>query len=462
MEHSNLTQEYRNRFTAKINSLAAQIGTVYGYKIRGRIISALGVVLNAYLPDAKIGDLCMIYLEGSQFELYAEVVAIDGQYAKLLPFGSIASISHNCRVYLTNESFKISVGSFLLGKIVDGFGHVNGGLGTEVKALDSVPNSSDAIEELSIMAQAPSALERPLISNRLDTGITAIDLFTTCGVGQRIAIFAGPGMGKTTLMGMILRNAQVDVLVVALIGERGREVREFIDLELNEDLRKRCVLVVSTSDRPPVEQVKCAYVAQTIAEYFRGQGKNVVLFVDSITRFARAQREIGLSAGEPLARGGFPPSVFLSFPRLMERAGNTPEGSVTAFYTVLMVGDDFSKDPVADEVKSIVDGHIVLSRKLAEKGHFPAIDLQMSLSRIADRIIDKEHLKAARHIRLLLAKYQELEFLIRVGEYQAGQDSLADEAINKSQPIAELVQQGQFDRLKFKDMLSKLITLAKK
>lgn len=457
-----LIDQYKEIFNSKLVAMGNDIEAVKSYKIHGRVISALGVVLVAYLPDAKIGDLCMIYSQKSKFELYAEVVAIDGHQVKLLPFGSTANISHNCRVYLTNENFCIRAGEFLLGKIVDGFGSISGSL---VEEQSSEQNSEQSFvpdgKLLPIMASAPSPLDRPLINDVLTTGVAALDLFTTCGMGQRLAIFAGPGMGKTTLMGMILRNAKVDVLVVALIGERGREVREFIDLELNDDLRRRCVLVVSTSDRPPVEQVKCAYVAQTIAEYFRGQGKNVILFVDSITRFARAQREIGLSAGEPLARGGFPPSVFLSFPRLMERAGNTPEGSITAFYTVLMEGEDFAKDPVSDEVKSIVDGHIILSRKLAERSQFPAVDLQLSLSRVADRIISKEHLEAARHIRLLLAKYHELEFLIRVGEYREGQDALADEAIRKFPQINQLVKQSQIDNPAYKDVVKKLLVLAK-
>ena len=260
-------------------------------------------------------------------------------------------------------------------------------------------------------------------------------------------------------MGIILRNSKVDIIVVALIGERGREVREFIDIELTGEMRSKCVLVVATSDRPPVEQVKCAYVAQTIAEYFRDQGKNVLLFVDSITRFARAQREVGLSAGEPIARSGFPPSVFLSFPRLMERAGNNEHGSITAFYTVLMEGDTVSLDPIADEVKSIIDGHIILTRKLAEQGHFPAINILTSLSRIADRIIEVDQLQAARHIRLLLSKYEELEFLIRVGEYKSGQDKLSDESIAKHAEIMKLLKQNQHEKVNYENALYSLIQL---
>lgn len=459
MHNQEVFHQHRVKLFNQLEQINLKVDLTPNYQIHGRITAALGVVISAYLPEAKIGDLCMIYSHKNNFKLQAEVVALDGHNVKLLPFGNIENISHNCSVYLLKESFKVKVGNYLLGKIVNGFGEVSGRLFESEQAQDR--HTEEITYLMPIMASAPDPLQRPLISQKLITGISSIDLFNTCGLGQRLAIFAGPGMGKTTLMGMMLRNAQVDVLVVALIGERGREVREFIDLELTPELRKRCVLVVATSDRPPVEQVKCAYVAQTIAEYFRAQGKNVILFVDSITRFARAQREVGLSAGEPVTRGGFPPSVFLSFPRLMERAGNTQAGSITAFYTVLMEGDNLSQDPIADEVKSIIDGHIILSRKLAEMGHFPAVDLLMSLSRVADRIIDEQQLEAARHIRLLLSKYNELEFLIRVGEYVPGQDKLADEAVHKYPQIIMLLKQQQFDNKNYVESLNQLVSLAK-
>lgn len=451
-------EQHRKRISTQIQQAIQKIEDCSVYTIHGRIISAIGVVLNAYLPNAKIGDLCKIYAKDTKFELYAEVVAIDGYTVKLLPYGNIENISHNCRVYLLQDSFKIRVGQFLLGKIVDGFGHVIDSL---VGNDEEIPINNNGID-VPIYSKAPDPLLRPLISEPLVTGIKSIDLFTTCGVGQRIGVFAGPGMGKTTLMGMMIRNVKADIVVIALIGERGREVREFIDLELSEDIRARCVLIVSTSDRPPVEQVKSAYIAQTIAEYFRDQGKRVALFVDSITRFARAQREIGLAAGEPIARGSYPPSVFMAFPRLMERAGNNINGSISAFYSVLMEGEDFSQDPVADEVKSIIDGHIILSKKLAEVGHFPSVDLATSLSRIADRIISPEHLKAARHVRLLLSRYKELEFLIRVGEYQPGQDSLADEAVSKNDLIINLLKQSPQENLEFNNIVQQLLNIVKK
>ena len=267
-------------------------------------------------------------------------------------------------------------------------------------------------------------------------------------------------MGKTTLMGMIIRNSSVDIVVVCLVGERGREVREFIDLEIGVEAAKKCVLVVATSDKSSVEQLKCAYIAQTIAEYFRDQGKNVLLFMDSITRFARAGREVGLSAGENLARGGYPASVFLSFPKLMERAGSAMIGSISAFYTVLMEDENISNDAVADEIKSILDGHIILSRKLVESSQFPAIDNLKSLSRVADRIISPQQLNAARHIRLLLSKYEEIEFLIKVGEYKKGSDNVSDEAVDKMQMIQTLLKQKTKDHFNFEDSLKSLLQLS--
>ncbi|MCE2706571.1 MAG: FliI/YscN family ATPase [Proteobacteria bacterium] len=442
-----------SRISDIINILEADISSLSPRQIYGKVVSALGTVITVYLPGVKIGDLCLIFNKQSNFELYAEVVALDDDLVKLLPFGNIENISQSCSVKQLNDSFSIKVSNKLLGKMVNGFGEVTGSITEGVEVEDSIE------KQLPIICRAPDPLSRPLIDSVLVTGVKAIDLFVTCGRGQRIGIFAGPGMGKTTLMGIILRNSQVDIIVVALIGERGREVREFIDIELTGEMRSKCVLVVATSDRPPVEQVKCAYVAQTIAEYFRDQGKNVLLFVDSITRFARAQREVGLSAGEPIARSGFPPSVFLSFPRLMERAGNNEHGSITAFYTVLMEGDTVSLDPIADEVKSIIDGHIILTRKLAEQGHFPAINILTSLSRIADRIIEVDQLQAARHIRLLLSKYEELEFLIRVGEYKSGQDKLSDESIAKHAEIMKLLKQNQHEKVNYENALYSLIQL---
>ncbi|MFN8770328.1 MAG: FliI/YscN family ATPase [Neisseriaceae bacterium] len=458
LEINKLIQDSLSIVNEKISILTDKIDNESCYQMEGSIVSAMGTLIIAKLPLVKIGDLCLIKDKNSDFQLYAEVLAIDNDLVKLIPFGNIENISQNCSITRISDVYKIKVGDFLLGKVVNGFGTVLGNIG---EGLDHEINM-DQFNEYQLVplsALAPDPLSRPLISEPLITGVKSIDLFNTCGLGQRVGIFAGPGVGKTTLMGMILRNAKVDVIVVGLIGERGREVREFIELELDKSLLSKTVLVISTSDKPPVEQLKSAYVAQSIAEYFRDQGKKVLLFVDSITRFARAGREVGLSVGEPITRGGYPPSVFLSFPRLMERAGSNNKGSISAFYTILMEGDNLEADPISDEVKSIIDGHIVLSRKIAETGHFPAINVLTSLSRIADRIINNKQLIAARHLRLLLSKYEELEFLIRVGEYKKGQDKLADEALDKHSKILELLKQGKLDKPDFAQELDRMIKL---
>lgn len=456
-----ITTQYEVNIRKKIAIIESYIDEFTSYKIEGTIVSAKGTMLIARLPQVKIGDMCLIYDHDADINLFAEVLSIEMDLVKLIPFGNIENISQTCKITKFSDSFKIKVGNFLLGKVVNGFGQVLGNIDITVEEDSSA--DLDLLENhqmISIYANAPDPLRRPLISKPLITGVNAIDLFNTCGLGQRFGIFAGPGVGKTTLMGMILRNSEVDVLVVCLIGERGREVREFIELELDAETRKKCVLVVSTSDKPPVEQLKCAYVAQSIAEFFREQGKNVLLFVDSITRFARAGREVGLSVGEPITRGGFPPSVFLSFPRLMERAGCSASGSITAFYTVLMESENISDDPISDEVKSIIDGHIVLSRKIAERGQFPAVNILTSLSRVADRIIDETQLHSARHLRLLLSRYEDLEFLIRIGEYKSGQDLLSDEALEKYSKILELIKQDKMSKPIYADVLETMLKLA--
>lgn len=460
LNKSKVVNDSLAKISKKLGLIDHAVEKKYPYKIYGSLISAVGTIIEVHLPNVKIGDLCKIIDLQNNVDLLAEVVALQNDKVRLLPFGSIEKVSQDCKIELLDSSFQIKVGDFLLGKIVNGFGKVVGNVVDNGK-----PSFGDDYTNLGenrpIQMLAPDPFDRPLIDKPIETGVKSIDLFNTCGLGQRVGIFAGPGVGKTTLMGMIIRNSVVDVVVVALIGERGREVKEFIELELGMSDPSKLVLVIATSDRPAVEQLKCAYVAQTVAEYFRDNGKKVLLFVDSITRFARAGREVGLSSGEPLTRGGYPPSVFLSFPKLMERAGNNLQGSITAFYTVLMEGDNISDDPIADEVKSIIDGHLVLSRKLAERGQFPAIDVLKSLSRIADRIISESHLLAARHIKLLLSKHDELEFLIRVGEYKPGQDKLADEAVDKNKKIIELLKQGRQDSISYDDAINSLVGLAR-
>lgn len=448
----------QHSISMRLQDLNGAVKNLIIVKYTGSVKSAIGTVITVTLPKSKIGDLCQIQDEENAISLLAEVVSIENNEAKLLPFGNIDKISTRVSIDKLSENFVIPIGEFMVGKILDGFGRVTGSLVADLEIRsDELTNANN--NSYPIYNFAPDPLTRKIISEKMLTGVKAIDLFITCGKGQRLAIFAGPGMGKTTLLSMIIKNAMADIIVIALIGERGREVKEFIDLDLDEISRKKCVFVIATSDRPPVEQVKAAYVAQTVAEYFRDQGKDVILFVDSITRFARAQREVGLSAGEPIARGGFPSSVFLAFPKLMERAGNSQNGTLTAFYTVLMESENTQHDPIADEVRSIVDGHIILSKKLVEQSHFPAIDILSSLSRIADRIISPQQLINVRRARLLLSKYNELEFLIRVGEYKTGSDTLADEAVNKNQQLLQFLQQSVNEHTDFESGLKELIEI---
>jgi len=450
-------EQLANTVSNKLNSLDNASRNVSTIEYIGKVKSTIGSIVIVHLPRVKIGDLCKIVDNSIGLNLYAEVVAIFGDDVKLLPLGSTENLSNSATVYKLSENFMIKVGDFMLGKIVDGLGNISG------KMVDDESFHKALKQDIylySIMQRAPDPLTRNLISEKLETGVKSLDMFVTCAKGQRLAIFAGPGMGKTTLLSMIIKNAKCDVIVVALIGERGREIREFIDLDLDDTMRRKTVIVAVTSDRPPVEQLKAAYIAQTVAEYFRDQGKDVIMFVDSITRFARAGREVGLSAGEIATRGGFPPSVFLSFPRLMERAGNSNVGSITAFYTVLMEGEQTNADPIADEVRSIVDGHIILSKKLVEMGHFPAISVLASLSRVADRVISDEQCRAARKLRMLLSKHEELEFLIRVGEYKQGNDKVADEAIQKYSNIMTLLKQKITDKCDYNQTLRELQNLA--
>lgn len=440
---------------ATLKNIAGDLGKMSPCLLTGKLIKASGSIITAYLQKAQIGDLCRIINTDADLTILAEVVAINDNIVTLLPFNSIDGISQECMVYKISDGFSISVGEHLLGKVINGFASIIGNIVED--ATVCADNLNPEKNNVSIMSYAPNPLTRPVISEAFHTGVKAIDALITCGKGQRIGIFAGPGMGKTTLLGMLIRNSKADIVVIALVGERGREVNEFIEFELSDpEIAAKCVLVVATSDRPPVEQLKAAYVAQTVAEYFRDQGLDVLLFVDSITRFARAGREVGLSAGEPITRGGYPPSVFLSFPKLMERAGISDKGSITAFYTVLMEGENLNQDPIADEVKSIIDGHIVLTKKLVEVGHFPAISALQSLSRVADRIITQQHMLAARHMRLLLSKHEEVEFLLRVGEYRAGSDELIDEAIEKNSAINAFLKQNSHESVEFNNMLMEL------
>ncbi len=415
--------------------------------VNGRVMLAAGTVIKAS-GDFHIGEICHISRSGAA-PLRAEVIGFEADQAILTPYGALTGVSNKSVVIPSGAGHDVPVGPALLGRVVDALGQPMDHRGAI--AYDRFYPAENA---------PPDPMRRPVISTPLPLKVRALDGFLTCGEGQRMGIFAAAGGGKSTLLSMLVRNAQADVTIVALIGERGREVREFIEHQLGEEGLARSVVVVATSDRPAVEQVKAAYTATAIAEYFRDMGARVLLLMDSVTRFARAQRQIGLAAGEPPTRRGFPPSVFEKLPSLLERSGRTDSGSITALYTVLVEGDDMN-EPVADEVRSLLDGHILLSRKLAAKGHYPAVDVLGSVSRVMTSLASKAHLEASAKLRELLAKYDEIELLINIGEYQRGQDPLGDEAIAKRDLINAFLRQSVNEAVSYQDACERLQELAR-
>jgi type III secretion protein N (ATPase) len=394
------------------------------------------------LPNVKVGELCILRNPWEDWQLLAEVVGFQRQYALLTPFGSVQGLSPSTEVVSTGEIHSVGVGRALLGRVLDGLGN----------PLDGAP-PPEAETRYPVYADPPNPMLRRIIDRPLSLGLRAIDGMLTCGEGQRMGIFAAAGGGKSTLLSCMVKGTEADVTVLALIGERGREVREFIERDLGKEGMKKAVVVVSTSDRSAMERLKAAYVSTAIAEYFRDQGKKVLLLMDSVTRFGRALREIGLAAGEPPTRRGFPPSVFSSLPLLMERAGTSDKGSITALYTVLVEGDDMT-EPIADETRSILDGHIVLSRKLASSGHYPAIDILASISRVMSSIVDKEHKSMAGEIRNILAKYVEMELLVQIGEYKKGSDAAADNALARIARVNGFLRQKMDESCGFEQTLT--------
>ncbi|MCY4363342.1 MAG: type III secretion system ATPase SctN [Gammaproteobacteria bacterium] len=413
------------------------------FKLRGSVLKVTGTLIRASVPSARIGELCELQNPGSEETVMAETVGFDGREAILSPIGKMTGISNATQITLTGEVQSVAVGPQLLGKVLNGLGVPIGE--PPIKTRTYYP----------VLAEPPDPMTRKVIAQPVTTGLRALDSAITLGEGQRMGIFAAAGVGKSTLLSMLLRQTSVDVVVMALIGERGREVREFIEHDIGEEGLKRSVLVVATSDKNSLERQKAAYVATAVAEYFRDQGRSVLLLMDSVTRFARAQREIGLALGEPPARRGFPPSVFSELPKLLERAGNSDKGSITALYTVLVEGDDMT-EPVADETRSILDGHIILSRQMAEAGHYPAIDVTASVSRVMTAITDKEHQRLNQRMRELLAKRKEIDLLVKVGEYKPGADALADEAIAKYDRINEFLRQGHGETDSIPNVLERL------
>ena len=424
--------------------LEEAVQTATSVEIRGRVEQVVGTIIRAVVPGVKVGELCILQNPWEDFSLKAEVVGFVKNVALLSPLGSCQGVSPATEVIPTGEILSVPVGEELLGRVLDGLGQPIDG-GPALKTRTHYP----------VFAEAPNPMTRKIISKPLSLGLRSLDGMLTCGEGQRMGIFAAAGGGKSTLLSSIIKGCSAEVCVLALIGERGREVREFIEHDLGPEGRKKAVLVVSTSDRSSMERLKAAYTSTAIAEYFRDQGKSVLLMMDSVTRFGRAQREIGLAAGEPPTRRGFPPSVFSELPKLMERAGNNDKGPITALYTVLVEGDDMT-EPIADETRSILDGHIVLSRKLAARNHYPAIDVQASVSRVMNAIVSKEHKKDAQRLRQILAKFAEVELLVQIGEYKKGADKDADEALARIDRVNAFLKQGLDEKSTFEQTLEAL------
>ena len=409
------------------------------YKRLGRVSKEVGLSIESVGPDARLNDLCKIMpRDNPDRVIYAEVVGFKDNRILLMPFEAVDGIAPGCIVENTGKPLMIKVGPELLGKTLDGLGNPSDGSTIHYEA------------EYPCEAAPPDPMEREIISEVLPLGVKAVDGLITVGKGQRIGIFAGSGVGKSTLLGMFARNTKADINVIALIGERGREVREFIERDLGEEGMKRSVLIVATSDKPALIRNKAAKTATAIAEYFRDQGKDVLLMMDSLTRFSMAQREIGLASGEPPVTRGYPPSVYSELPKLLERAGMSKKGSITGLYTVLVDGDDFN-EPITDTARSILDGHIMLNRKLANKNHYPAIDVLMSISRVMSQIVDKEHKAVAGKLKNVLATYNEAEDLINIGAYKSGSNKEIDYAIEKHEAVNNFLLQGVDDRYEFSE-----------
>jgi len=414
-------------------------------RINGKVTQVIGLTVESQGPDASIGELCYIYPSKSTKPLMAEVVGFRENKVILMPLGDLHSISPGCDVVGTGKPLTIPVGSELLGKVLDGLG----------QPLDGSYLSS-RMPSYSTHNAPSNPLGRPRVLQPLGIGVKAIDGLLTVGQGQRVGIFAGSGVGKSTLLGMIARNTTADVNVIALIGERGREVLEFIEKDLGPEGLARSVVIVATSDQPALIRMKGAMIATSIAEYFRDRGLNVMLMMDSVTRYAMAMREVGLAIGEPPATRGYTPSVFAALPKLLERAGTGSKGSITAFYTVLVDGDDMN-EPIADAVRGILDGHIVLSRQLAHKGHYPAIDVLASVSRVMNEIVTEEQLLAANELKRLLAIYRESEDLINIGAYQQGSNANIDMAMQYIDTINAFTTQRTNDKISLSEAQSQLI-----
>ncbi|WP_079910267.1 flagellar protein export ATPase FliI [Paenibacillus sp. 32352] len=414
-------------------------------RVNGKVTQVIGLTVESEGPDASIGDVCYIYPLKSDVPLKAEVVGFKNNKVLLMPLGELHSIGPGCDVVGTGKPLTVQVGHELLGKVLDGLG----------QPLDGTFLSS-RMAQYSTHNAPSNPLKRPRVLEPISVGVRCIDGLLTIGKGQRVGIFAGSGVGKSTLMGMIARNTSADVNVIALIGERGREVLDFIERDLGPEGLARSVVIVATSDQPALIRIKGALIATSIAEYFRDRGLNVMLMMDSVTRYAMAQREVGLAVGEPPATRGYTPSVFATLPKLLERSGTGPRGSITAFYTVLVDGDDMN-EPIADAVRGILDGHIVLDRNIANRGHYPAIDVLSSVSRVMKEIVSKEHQLAAENLKRLLSIYKDSEDLINIGAYQKGSNPEIDTSLEYIHSIWDYTKQRVDEKLTFSEAQERLI-----
>ncbi|ARA85619.1 flagellar protein export ATPase FliI [Bacillus sp. GM2] len=431
-----------------LEQLLECIETADSYKRYGKVKQAVGLMIESKGPECSIGDVCKIYTKGDGPKaIKAEVVGFKDQNILLMPYLEAANIAPGSIVEATGESLRVKVGSGLIGQVVDAFGNPLDG--------SALPKG---LAQVSTDQAPPNPMKRPPIREKMAVGVRSIDSLLTVGKGQRVGIFAGSGVGKSTLMGMIARETAADLNVIALVGERGREVREFIEKDLGEEGLKRTIVVVATSDQPALMRLKAAYTATAIAEYFRDKGQNVMFMMDSVTRVAMAQREIGLATGEPPTTKGYTPSVFAILPKLLERTGTTENGSITAFYTVLVDGDDMN-EPIADTVRGILDGHIVLDRSLANKGQFPAVNILKSISRVMSNIAGKDHIRAANRFREMLSTYQNSEDLINIGAYKKGSSREIDEAIQFHPKLISFLKQEVDEAASLEESISLLKSL---
>jgi len=427
------------------------IREIPAYQVIGHVEEIVGVMISARLTHVKVGEICRI--ESGDQHIFSEVVGFRQNKCMLMPYGFTQGLRPDAEVVPLGKSLRLICGNHLLGQVLNG-------LGEPLSSSNQNPNNTDnECSSVDVHQSPPNPLRRKRIETAMTTGIPAIDGFLTLGMGQRIGVFAAAGTGKSTLMGNIARRTSADVTVICLIGERGREVREFIEDNLGENGLSRSVVVVSTSDQPAILRLKSAYIATAIAEYFRDKGKNVLLMMDSVTRFARALREIGLARGESPARAGYPPSVFAELPRLLERSGTSEKGSITALYTVLVAGDDLT-EPVADEVMSILDGHIILSRKLANQNQYPAIDLIRSKSRIMNQIVTETHIQIASELLSKYALYESNEDAFRFGFYESGKNKEIDSAVELKPEIDRFLYSTSTDGISMNQIAEKLIHIA--